>query len=636
MSSSEAEIKELLFKRCDSLEELLNWVRFFLGFYPLDVRVSRFATATPADMLWDLYRAMLDAPHDPRVSIWIAARGNQKTATVAIFEILALFHGQRNVFHLAAIEKQAARAKEWANKFSTREHLKAYFTGTNNSSVMHMNHPERTDPLTYEIAPAQLTRVQGPRSNVLVIDEISVLKGERIQAYKEAAFIPVNTLDGKPPIVAGITSRRGAYTITEQEIENADKTGTQVRFWTCLEGTKVCPENKRGKEKKKFHVSILKNRIINENEILTIPLNEQDKYELREMYENCIKCPIAPICQGDLATPRKSYRFMRSVDDLIVDFKKSDYDLFLSQMMSLQPSSEGLVFPKYSPSLHKASYRKMWQIYTGEDPKRDITEGELVARFRADGVPCYVGIDWGVTNDPSVAVFAFVTPEENVFVLRTHYAHLDAQLFLDELWNTYHPFYLPQKYFCDSAQPGNIRMMKRNWGFPVSEDDKKDRTIVEGIFQIRRLMSPSVGHPKFYIADQNCERLDEEFRKYHHDIDSAGKIMDDAFVDDFNHGIDATRYFLSKVISRAQGDVGLADNPNIDAIRNALAGGTPMTEQQATNPDITDLLRRANISFNDNRKEIPQAIPGIQQIHNMPSSPQEMPKKPGSNYDVDF
>jgi hypothetical protein len=636
MSRSPEEIKSFLFSPCDSREELLNWIRFFLGFYPLDVRVSRYATSTPADMVWELYQAMMKEPYNPRLSIWIAARGHQKTATVAIFEILALFHGKRNVFHLAAIEKQAARAKEWANKFSTREHLKPYFSGTNNASVIQLNHPETEDPLTYEIAPAQLTRVQGPRSNVMVIDEVSVLKGERIQAYKEAAYIPVNTLDGKPPIVASITSRRGAYTVTEEEIANASKTGTQVKFWTCLEGTKVCPETRRGKDRVDLYVDILKNRVIEQPQYNALPFKEQDAFKKVEMYSNCKSCPIAAICQGDLAAKRKTYKFMRTIEDLIVDFRKSEYDLFLSQMMSLQPSTEGLVFSKYSSAQHKISYRKMWEIYTGEDPNRDITEGELVARFRADGVPCYAGIDWGVTNDPSVAVFAFVTPSEQVFVLRAHYAHLDAQLFLDELWNVFHQFYLPQKYFCDSAQPGNIRMMKRNWGFPVSEDDKKDRTIIEGIFQIRRLLSPSVGPPKFYIADQNCDKLDEEFRKYHHATDTAGKIIDDAFEDDWNHGLDAVRYFLSKVVSKFRGDIGLADIPQTDAVRQAMASGTPMTEKQAINPDITDLLRRANVHFVDNRSDAGQAIPGIQSLAPIPSSPAEVPKKPGSNYDVDF
>lgn len=601
----------VLLKQCESKEELRKWIIAFLDFFPIHEQVSRYTTATPMDMIWQVYNGMDKEPYQPRRSIWIAARGKQKTASVAIIEILALLHFKRNVFHLACTEKQAARAKEWQNRFIGKPHIKEFFKGTNNSTVISCNHPDAPYPLTYEIAPAHLTRVQGPRSNLLVIDEVSTLKGEKIQSYKEAAYIPVPTNDGKPPLRLMITSRRGAYTVTEEEIADSEKTKTQVRFWTCLEGTKVCPEEKHGKEKIEVYSNIYSNTMLEPPAFADLPASDKDKYDKIEVFKGCLSCELKNVCRADLAKPRKTMKFMPTVDDLIQDFAASEYDIFLSQMMSLQPSSEGLVFPTYSGSVHKVNYNKMWLTFTGtvhtEDKSRprmdlDVTEEEIVKRFHTDGVPCYAGIDWGVTADPSVALFAFITGDEKVFVMRTFYTRKDAQMFLQEVWDRFHSFYNVQKYFCDSSAPGNIKMMKRNWGFHVSEDDKKDRTIIEGIFQIRRLLRPSVGPPRLFFNDKECPDLHEEFTKYHHDIDSAGEIIDDSFEDKWNHGLDALRYMLSKTVAKGQGSIDFAPTPRQSQnIADKINFAPEMTEQQATNPTVMDILRQTGHLIIDNR-----------------------------------
>jgi phage terminase large subunit len=137
------------------------------------------------------------------------------------------------------------------------------------------------------------------------------------------------------------------------------------------------------------------------------------------------------------------------------------------------------------------------------------------------------GLDFGFSNDPSslIAVFQWndkIICDERIYatgLLNTDIIRLMNQDKRLPIW-------------ADSAEPKSIEEIRRA-GFNIKSVEKGKDSIVYGI---------SVLQDKDILVTKPSINLIKELRSYSWDTDKAGKKLNKP-IDDFNHAIDALRYF---------------------------------------------------------------------------------------------
>lgn len=137
------------------------------------------------------------------------------------------------------------------------------------------------------------------------------------------------------------------------------------------------------------------------------------------------------------------------------------------------------------------------------------------------------GLDFGFSNDPSslIAVYEWnnkIICDERIYstgLLNTDIIRLMNQDKRLPIW-------------ADSAEPKSIEEIRRA-GFNIKSVEKGKDSIVYGI---------SVLQDKEILVTKSSVNLIKELRSYSWDKDKAGKKLNKP-IDDFNHAIDALRYF---------------------------------------------------------------------------------------------
>jgi len=137
------------------------------------------------------------------------------------------------------------------------------------------------------------------------------------------------------------------------------------------------------------------------------------------------------------------------------------------------------------------------------------------------------GLDFGFSNDPSslIAVFQY-----NDKIICDERIYATGLLNSDIIRLMNHDKRLP--IWADSAEPKSIEEIRRA-GFNIKSVEKGKDSIVYGI---------SVLQDKDILVTKPSINLIKELRSYSWDTDKAGKKLNKP-IDDFNHAIDALRYF---------------------------------------------------------------------------------------------
>jgi phage terminase large subunit len=137
------------------------------------------------------------------------------------------------------------------------------------------------------------------------------------------------------------------------------------------------------------------------------------------------------------------------------------------------------------------------------------------------------GLDFGFSNDPTSQIFVYqwndkIICDEGIYstgLLNTDIIRLMKQDKRLPIW-------------ADSAEPKSIEEIRRA-GFNIKSVEKGKDSIVYGI---------SVLQDKEILVTKSSVNLIKELRSYSWDKDKAGKKLNKP-IDDFNHAIDAMRYF---------------------------------------------------------------------------------------------
>jgi len=169
---------------------------------------------------------------------------------------------------------------------------------------------------------------------------------------------------------------------------------------------------------------------------------------------------------------------------------------------------EGLVFPDWQTGTFPEEYK--WRVF---------------------------GMDFGYTNDPTTFIevryhAGALWWKEHIF--KVGLTNPDIARELERIEHDRN-----EKIVADSAEPKSIEEIKRQ-GWSIIGAEKGADSINQGIDAIKRYNN--------YI-DPRSKNLIEEFSSYTWKMDKNGQATNKP-IDDFNHGIDAGRYALSKRILR--------------------------------------------------------------------------------------
>src|SRR6185369_8448284 len=128
-----AQRRRLLFKICETKQELHDWIYLFLEVDLPDVIVDPKTDTTPMQMVWDVYSHFTDKKPGKKPSrrLYYANRFGGKTLGMAIAEVIILLHVGNKIIHLAALLEQSEDAQRYLKEFFEKPDLQGFMIGDN-------------------------------------------------------------------------------------------------------------------------------------------------------------------------------------------------------------------------------------------------------------------------------------------------------------------------------------------------------------------------------------------------------------------------------------------------------------------------------------------------------------------------
>lgn len=561
----------LLLKPCRSKKELNAWIKYFLDLELPDETVSRYASSNPLEAVWEMYRicVLKQNPENIQEVLYTSSRGAGKTLSVAVAEFMILLHDQRDMAHIGAIMAQAKRAFDYVQGFCNIPKIKRLIDPPKvrpEDKILQKMIMEKTIfningvKCTMEILPATLTSLNGLHCSLVSIDELDTLPPAGRLAIKDAAGM-LDTKRGKKPLRVGISTRKSKHGIMNSMIENAEKEGRHLRFWTALEFTERCPDSRSGTTPTAYWIDGHSGEVLTPDEFDQKDESKKKNFQLEtQMWENCKRCPLAVFCRGDAKKQVSQSNMLKSIDELNQKIRSEGLEWASAQLFNLRPSSEGVVYREFDEQLHIKSWNDMWLQLTGKEFPGECTHDIFIKKCHEMKLNCTAGIDWGFSN-PNTVVYFFTDKRDNVYVVRADgMTQISEPMWIELLRTKYHTMYRCQLYIPDPANQGAILEMKKQ-GLPVVNFNKGE--INAGIQVIKKFLRvPGGGKDatKVFIARDTCKPLIDEFQLYHYKVNQAGEATDTPDTE-HDHWLDAFRYAMSYLYGK--NTVYLADGLDI-------------------------------------------------------------------------
>lgn len=590
------QLRQLFFSKCLDPDHLGEWIKLFWGVNLPNTTVSRYSNCNPLESVWDVYNHCVHLKQGMD-TLYIAPRGGGKTLGVAITESMLMFHDKRGVVHVGAIEKQSKRAYSYFQNFVAKNkdilsHLVE--KDTIEKTVLVVDNQQ----VSLECLPCTMTALNGPHEACIVMDELDTLQPEGRLAYKQINGIPVkHRLNGAPPVKIGISTRKSAYGLVQQQMDTALEQGRDVRMWNQIDLMEKCQPSRHGTKDVTIFVNQDAMHAIPEEEYLKLADNKKADFVTHQGTDGCLKCPLFSVCLGDAkkqdpAMTTASSTMIATIDDVIKKVRGADVDWVMAELMCMKPSVEGVVFKEFDKTRHVTDWPVMWHRLTGEPPAEDqiIDENAFVREIHKRQIPVYAGIDWGWTS-PSTLTVAAVDQDDNVYVLRSFgVTKTNDPTFIQMIKSRFHKYYKVQMYYPDNANGSGIDLMKTA-GLPVAKVDKSENL---GVQVIKRVMNiPGTAESKLFIAKENCQQLIFEMERYHYEKDGAGNTIDGKFAAEYDHSIDGLRYMLVAVMGKARFVISHDQGTNYDSTPLRTADGSYIRA-----PNFYELARENNINVN--------------------------------------
>ena len=530
---------------------------------------------------------------------------SHNTLGVAVAEFMIMLHDQRDIAHVGAIMSQAARAYEYIQGFcmspkvkpiidpaGVKDDKKILQKSTMSKSIFNVNN----SVCTMEILPTTLKALNGVHCQLVSCDELDTLSGEGLRAIKEVSGM-LDTKKGKKPLRVGISTRKTKYGLMNSMIENADKEGRHLRFWTALEFTERCPDERSGTIPTPLWLSQDTGESLLQEEYDLLSKNKQQGFILESegMFDKCKGCPAAAFCRGDAKKQTSKSTMLKTIGEHIQKIRSEGIDWAASQLYNLKPSTEGLVYPEFEERLHVKTWNEMWFKLTGKDFPGECTHDIFVKKVHELKLSVYAGLDWGFTNPNTVVYFA-VDSRDNIYVLKTDaMTHISQPTWIHHCKTKYHSMYRCQLYFPDTADQGAIQEMQKA-GLPVSNSPKGE--INTGIQVIKKFLRvPGTSDAKIFIAKETNTFLINEFSLYHFKSNAAGEITDTPEGDN-DHALDALRYALAQLYGKT--NIILGGGLNFDSVEGLVDSNGAYNRA----PNASEFAVANGIRFNDQEEDV--------------------------------
>jgi len=424
VTEKDRELQEHVLIPCANKQHFKQWLKTYLDVDLADFTVLRFATTNPLDATWEIYAYAIHGISDEPLNILnVASRASQKTLGMAAVELAIMLHDRRDMLHYAAADNQAKVGWGYLKDFAQRPFIRDYLETkpTNNDIVFNLpNYKNPDEPpklVRGKVLSITLLNAQGQHAPFVSIDELLTLAHDKRKAYYDLSGVPVSTAEGRPYIRAEISSRKGPYSVVEEKIKSRNKTGLVVKSWTVFENQKRCPDERSGTIPTIFYGNPKTAVVLSEEQFEELSGSEKSRFHQAQGFDKCLDCKIASFCLGDAKKQISKCRILNPVEKTLTDFRNTTLDLWLSQRMSMQPSLEGLVFPKWSTEKHIKNLKQIWEIFTGKEINFNPTLQRLVTLMHEGGCAFYAGVDHSGGASPYAIVTVGIDKQNRVYLM---------------------------------------------------------------------------------------------------------------------------------------------------------------------------------------------------------------------------
>jgi hypothetical protein len=576
MNTFNEELAKTFLVRFSSPDHLRKWVGNFLDLWFPDSFVDPESNSSPIHWMYEVYKMYEknEANLSPEVLV-ISSRSSYKTLSEAVFAIIAMLHFKATVAHMAAIVPQASAAQNYIERFLLK--LKPYLDYYNiklhsqNSREVSLEHPDGSKA-GLKIIVCTVTGANSSHTNIFTIDEVDTIRSaEGLRAYKEAKFIP-DTFNGQFPVTIKTSTLKFAGGLFSQEWDAAIKKNYKVFKWNILDITEYCPPERHRPDLPKETRYISKHlplSTLTPEEFESLTDREKERYEPIEAMGGCAKCPLLPVCKGNLSkrSPKDKGGLWKTIDFTISQFTKSDEDpdIAESQLLCKRPQSQGLVYPRFLDSAdgngNVYTIEQAFERYLGFKPNKDVNLTKLVSILKENGIKFYAGVDWGYRHAFALVVGALL-PSHEFWLID---AYSIPKLEFDEMLSLAKEVrdnYKPLKWFADTAEPMFIRSFNKN-KMPCAEFKKDVRG---GIEAIRGQIVNAAGIRRLkVIRHDRTQILIDMFKNHAFKLDSVGNLTqepDDGIYADI---ADALRY-MGQNLFTAKGEVLITDIKKLETL----------------------------------------------------------------------
>jgi len=581
-SRDETELRrKFLFRICKSKKELHDWVAVFLGLDLPDGIVDQNSTSSPMSMVWEMYSKMLEGTDESFMRVlYYASRDSFKTLSAAVIEVLAMLHCNRNVAHMAAIQDQALKAQEYVKRSFRRPYIRDFVVGNNErvTKVLRYYHPHTEHSITgaeydafvadesgefstisktideyiekdqyVKIVICTLAGANSEHAPLFVIDEVDVVSNPT--AYEESQNIPAGR-GNKLPITMLTSTRKQAFGLVQKEIDNANKSGLNIRSWNIIDVTEQCPTSRHKPDKPKIplYVSSEHLRHVDVQTYQAMNFKEAETYLPVEGFAGCKSCKLFPACRGRLATNQTSTSLMlKSIPETIGKFNANSTDMAKAQLLCLKPSSFGLIYSRMDKTHHVISPAQAHLKIFGELPEdpSNFTKAMLMALLAETRAGQFIaGIDWGHSHN-----FVYVQAlKDGSRCFVTHFVSMPG-LDPDQMLDVCEPYKTFQaSAFPDNADPKMAKLFSKK-GYNIKKATKGAGSVVSGINVVRWLLRPpGQDEPNLYFIhdigeDPMMAESINRICQYHWKKDAAGQPTEIP-ADDEDDEVDALRYMI--------------------------------------------------------------------------------------------
>lgn len=366
------------------------------------------------------------------------------------------------------------------------------------------------------------------------IDEVDLVQDPR--ALKEAKMIP-STFKHYFPLTVYLSTRKFAGGLMEKTIDDTIKAGGKILRWNIVDvAERITTEDARVHEPKvvRYVSRDLPMENLTPEQYEKVLQESKYKYEKVELYAGIAEHPLAPIMRNYLVDRNQEDvgDLYKPVISVLNNFKTliSEPDTASAQLLCNQPSSSGLVYPRFDKQKNLITVKELLKKILDEDNEIDSFE-YLKDAVKNLGLEVIGGGDWGHT-DYTVLVVMLQLPGGAWVVLDT----LSLQgLELSDIvkygtefqndWNV-------SKWYVDQNYPSYLKTLRRpqkedgtggaGWSIPEFK-----KVVTDGITALQGKIVNASNQRKFFILDTpNNQQVINAFGEYRWALDGKGNIIE--------------------------------------------------------------------------------------------------------------